>query len=623
MNWESCRFKHIAEKISDTDLNSMISVMIDNCDKYCIAERALGVTIENIINVMITVNINIKNEVSHIVDIDYFFKTHVKSPEFFTLIDETAKKEILREEDINWEELTLDEYDYYREECDLEEEYALMLKKEEILKDIIYKIAREAIRKRDERIYIRHKIGEHIDLATCSSHNPFNDYFEFYKDGGWGIADKNGIVIIRNHIRFKPSAITSMINIENCSFRIIQDIDTNLYGVLSIKSFKETINCLYDKIEIVKNSFDTNKHIIKVKKNDKWGCYNEDCSFIIDCKYDEIEIKSEWIEGSRDGHYLYPEINYNQYNCIYEGVRDLFDFEGNIIIGGYNHFEYDYKKHLKFYFGTLYERYSVQDEWLDYYLTKYKINYNNALCLVLDNHFRTLLQCNGHHLQIQLGTLFNSIQELKNNIPNGFLLSGYVDLSNYNLFIFLRKNNVDKYIVSNYIEWTLPNLSGKKKSGHWIDYFIEDDMVIIMRIGEDGNLLWNYKVNEIGKCCSDLYMYRIDDKVGFFSSKGVYSPLYAAITTDDNEGKTFVAQIQYYCKGKKTYPCFIPYRHYTINFLELTESGKLEKIRGIFNPKKYKWFPSNFIQKNSEVFTNNNKENMGTTYEGYNSHEPF
>lgn len=636
MNWRDSKYKHIAEKISDTDIDNMISVMIYNCDNNGIAEGE-NLRIENIINVMI--GIYDKKNMFHIVDIHYFLKTYINNPVFFTLVDETANSEILRLDNFNWDYNNIDDFDYYWEDFQ-DENFTLLLNKETIYKEILYQIAQEAIRRRNQRHLIRYKKGDHIDLNNCNSLNSYHDKIEFYKDGGWGIADKNGIVIITNHIRYKPSTTPSILMKENCPFRIIQDMDTNLYGVLSLESYEEVIQCLYEKIEVLRIAHKTNKYIIKAQIKGKWGCYDEDFSLIVDCKYDEICLNVEWIEGYRDGSYLFSEVDFNKYDKIYDGVKDLYDNEGNLLIGGYNHFDFK-KEYFLFYFGTVYENYCIKktdfdfysNDWYDYSLFSYRLNYNNALCLVLDRHFRTIINSNGHYLQVPIGTIINSVQELTILFSDNYLLSGYVEFSDYNRFIYLQKTKTDCFIISNYYEGPILDPFGNHDGqGQWQDYFIEDDEVIILRIIEDGTISWRYKVNEISSLDLSRHIYRVDDKVGFFSINGIYRPMFAAVTTDNNEGKTYAAEIVYHKSERYKHfwnPFNLSHDQYTLRFWEITHNGTLVKIndkRKIFNPTKYKWFPCNFLEKYSfvkNVIEGNYEDNKTSLYEKYGGYNEY
>ena len=606
MDWEDFVYKHIAEKISEDDIDRMIDVMIDNCDKsgkYYESHKA-----------------------------EQFIKEYIHSPEVIKMIEDTAEKEIKGDSnDIKKRKRRFMLNDF--------EEVNIYFRKGQICERILNKIERFARKKRAERIYSRVQIGEKVDFNSCISHSSFLGKVVFYKDGGWGIADENGIVIVKNHLSQKPSWTNNLHEVRNSPYFIIQDRDTGLYGVLSLDNFKEVIHCLYDKIKSVSywNGKET-KYIVKVKNNDKWGCYDEDCSFIIDCKYDEISILDGWIECCRDGDFLYPEVDYNKYSSIYDGTKDLFDIEGNLLIGGYNHLEFEYKQYFKFYFGTKYEHYYVKRT--DFYdneidLIRYKLNFEDSLCLVLDRTLTTVIKSNGQYQQIPFGKIFQSFQDLKDYLPNDFLLQGYVDLSDINTFIYLKKSNVEKYIISEYFEGFTADIPGDTicEPGRWIDNFIEDDEVIIIRILGDGTLSWRSKVNEIGNVYYCGRSYRLGDKVGFYSANGVSSAIYAAVSIDSQDGKTYVAQISY--KGevridKRWNPNYIQHKKYNLEFYEITKDGekiKMEDDWKVFNPRKHNWFPSDFLKKNGlvddDVAGGYSYEGSGLSYEKYGGYNGY
>lgn len=606
MDWEDCEYMHIAERISDADIDKLIDIMIDNCDKN-------GKCFESY-------------------NAEEIIKEYIHSPEVITMIEDTAEKEIKCDSnDIKKRKRHFIPNDF--------EEVNISFRKRQICERILSKIERVARKKRADRIYSRVQIGEKVDFNSCISHSSFLGKVVFYKDGGWGIADVNGNVLVKNHLSQKPSWTNNLHNVRNSPYFIIQDRDTGLYGVLSLDNFKEVIHCLYDKIESVSywNGKET-KYLVKVKRKDKWGCYDEDCSFIIDCKYDEISILDGWIECCREGYFLYPEIDYNKYGSIYDGTKDLFDIEGNLLIGGYNHLELEYKQYFKFYFGTKYENYHIkQTDFYDneYYLTNYRLNFEDSLCLVLDRKLTTVFKCNGQYRQIPFGKTFQSLQDLKDYLPNEFLLQGYVDLSDIGAFIYLKKSNGEKYIISDYIDRGVEDLLGDTicEPRRWIDTFIEDDEVIIIRILGDGTLSWRTKVNEIGTFFPVGQLYRLGDKVGFYSENGISSANYAAVSIDNQDDKTYVAQISYKKEeriDKRWNHNFILHKNYILEFYEITKNG--EKIRKeddwkLFNPTKHKWFPSDFLKKNGLVYDDvaggYAYESSGLSYEKYGGYNGY
>ena len=608
MNWEGFRYKDIAETISNSDIDNLIDVMIDNYDKDGKWYEEYNLKESNSKNSILLYLLNRTGleKTSHA--FDFISKNAPHLLNTLNLIDKTARQEIEKEGSINYDPFWFTDSQY--KEINIESRI------EKIGRDILIRISKVAKQKRNDRIFYRLPIGEIVDLSFCTSHSPFNGKIEFCKDGGWGIADKEGYIIVKNHLVEQPSNTHKIFNKENCPYRLIQDRDTELYGVLSLETFKEVIHCIYEEIEVAEYQYsNTKKHFLKVKKNEKWGCYDEDCSFIIDCKYDDINIIAEWIEGCRDGDFLYSEIDFNKYNKIYEGFKDLYDTEGRIMLSGYNLLEYEYGQCFKFYFGTKYESYieketTIYNDVID--LQQYRINYDKSQCLVLDRHFRTIFKNNGQYTQIPLGEKVHSKQELEYLLPNDLLLSGYVDLSDWDSFIYLKRRNAEKFIASNYIEEVNVEFFGKKiyEPGYWVDEFIEDDEVTILRIAKNKSILWSFRANEIGNSRSGLHLYRLSNKVGFFSYEKISNAMYSAISTDFQDKKTYIAQKQ----------------RNEIFFFEMNEIGELIELED-FNPQKHSWFPNDFLSKNGliEYVANNyyNDDDDSPSYEKYGGYNGY
>ncbi len=583
MNWEGFRYKDIAETISNSDIDNLIDVMIDNYDKDGKWYEEYNLKESNSKNSILLYLLNRTGleKTSHA--FEFISKNAPHLLKTLDLIDKTARQEIEKEGSINYDPFWFTDSQY--KEINIESRI------EKIARDILIRISKVAKQKRNNRIFHRLSIGEIVDFNSCTSHSLLNGEIEFCKDGGWGIADKDGHVIVKNHLIDQPSNTHKLFNQKNCPYCLIQDRDTERYGVLSLETLKEVIHCIYDKIEVVEYRYgNTKKHILKVEKNEKWGCYDEDCSFIVDCKYDDINIIEEWIEGCRDGGFLYSEIEFNKYNSIYEGVKDLYDTEGNIVLGGYNLLEYEYgHRFFKFYFGTKYDDYveqaiTIYDDVID--LQQNRLNYENSRCLVLDRHFKTIIKSNGQYIQFPLGEMIQSKQELEYYLSNDLLLPGYVDLSDWDSFIYLKRRNTEKFLISDYVDEVNVELFGKKihEPGYWDDTFIEDDEVTILRIAKDRSILWSFRANEIGSFRSGQHLYRLGDKVGFFSCEKISNAMYSAITTDFQDKKTYIAQKQ---KNE-------------ILFFEMNEMGELIILED-FYPQKHSWFPNDFLSNNGLI----------------------
>ena len=605
MNWEECRYKNIAEKFSNDDIAKLIDAMIFNFDSR--GEYYAGHQVDKLINDCVS-----------------------NSSEILGLIQETAQREIkvIKESDpipFRWEFEDL-------------EGINIMLRKEDILNSILSIIKKDAIKKKEERYFLRLKEGDSVDFKSCDSYNPLKDVIEFYKDGGWGIADKNGKVLVKNHIAEMPSAIPFLFKLNGCPYRMIRDRDTGLFGVLSLKSFSEPIRCLYENIEAVEYWIEHSKNfILKVKKDGKLGCYDENCSLIIECLYDDIQIVSDLLECGKDGDCIYSESSNQESGKIYEGTKYLYDLYGHLLLGGYNYMDYQeyiYNKRFLFYFGTTYEEYLEKctiDNGDDIELSNYHINYEKPIiCLVLDSHFDTLLKDNRKSIRVPYGKIFQSIQELQNYIPSDYLLSGRVDLYDYasHSLIYMTKKNADKYVIYDFIPG-LPEPLFYSET-HWETHFIEDNEVIIAKI-DNGKISWRFKVNEICNTCRYL-LYRNGERVGFYSQHGVTAAVYSAVNIEAQDNKIYVAQItpgMLKSDNKIWNPNYIQHMGYTIQYFELLADGTLVKLQddwNIFCPKDYKWFPSNFKSKNGlmdELYDDCSYHEGGRSYEEYGGYNGY
>ena len=59
--------------------------------------------------------------------------------------------------------------------------------------------------------------------------------------------------------------------------------------------------------------------------DEKWGCFDENCALIIDCMYDDIRLKEEYLECTREGEsLLFDTLDKKGYDFIIEGKKDLY-----------------------------------------------------------------------------------------------------------------------------------------------------------------------------------------------------------------------------------------------------------------------------------------------------------
>lgn len=154
----------------------------------------------------------------------------------------------------------------------------------------------------------------------------------------WGVIDLSGNEIFS--IKYKnPIYGESSHEIFGENLILVENADTNRKGLVDF-SGNEIIPTIYSKIEHCENSGYIyvnlgGKEEIEPDclKNGLWGCYNLQGIEIIPVKFHAIHyINGYFIVGDDEN----IQINYNEFSNIYYGLYDLYDTEGNMIIGGFN-----------------------------------------------------------------------------------------------------------------------------------------------------------------------------------------------------------------------------------------------------------------------------------------------
>ena len=511
------KYQELIERLSVDEVNSAIKKMVDNYD--------------------LTGNfIDTSKDDTYLWDKERTFKKFFNlSQDFLELLDSMADGE---ENDLT----ILDKYG------------SGIVSRQDIFADLLEYLKSKAIRVLGDREYLRIPVGSKVDFDSCLLHMSYNNKVEFYKDGGWGIAEENGTVVVKNHLTSQPSKIQSLYYNYGSSYidnpyRIIQDRDTNKYGILSYESFQEIVHCLYDEIEVLDYYEDSTRHFfIMAEKNNKWGCFDERCALIIDFEYEVIEIVSGFLECIRTAEYFFYESSFE-----YEigGKKDLYDNEGTLLIGGYDNLFVD-NKYLKFYFGTYYEYYGGGDTDSQGYQVrprKVRLNFEMSKCLVLDREFKTIINNGNGVFRMPKGLRFQSVEHVESYVPSDYLLNYAVDLTDYNnLFIYLHSRYGEQHFFSDYIKEGFPSPkeqdndieaqskvyedSRKRLQELLGEYKMEldkdDSLVTIIRLTDDKRILWIDSVNEIVGRMFSLHacrVYRKGKKYGIFDGNGLKAAL--------------------------------------------------------------------------------------------------
>lgn len=127
-----------------------------------------------------------------------------------------------------------------------------------------------------------------------------------------------------------------------------------------------------------------------------WGVVTCNGKRVIDAKYLNFKIQSGFIVAGRDGHYFPDDDNddYNWYGSNFSGVYDLYNKEGELLIGGFREFEYDERNGVFiFFFGGEWKEYSAfDDDWNNIHITGYRFERGIDLWLILDKNLKTILR---------------------------------------------------------------------------------------------------------------------------------------------------------------------------------------------------------------------------------------
>jgi hypothetical protein len=501
-------------------------------------------------------------------------------------------------------------------------------KKDEIYRSLLDYLKSKADIILGNREHLRIPAGNVVVFKDCMLSGKYLDKIEFYKDGGWGIAEEDGTVLIKNHLKRKPSESHSPLcgcAFRNIPYRIIQDRDTELYGVLSISELYETIHCLYDKIEFVDYYEKSDRHFyIKAKKSGKWGCFDEKCALIIDFEYDVIRLEDKFLECIRDANYLLNDSLWER-ERYYEikGKRDLYDNEGTLLTGGYDNLFIDYH-FLQFYFSTSYEYYEEKETDLQNNsvpISKVRLTFKKSKCLVLDKEFNSIISNGNGLFRMPKWHRFNSLEDVERFVPSECLFRYNVDLSHYYFgFIYLYNNLGEQYFVPEHIQkgFESPEEMNDFYIKHSVplflpeavfdvcekpkDLFIDDTMVTIIKLNESKEIAWTAYANEVGMAEYTYFIYRKEGKVGFYDECGFYTASFDAITKHSPDGKIYVASFEYPPKTN----IYLNNLNYIVHYYRFDEDRNLIPVENnwkIFDPRKCEWLPKDFIEQNYEGYS--------------------
>ena len=249
----------------------------------------------------------------------------------------------------------------------------------------------------------------------------------------WGVINLSGKDICK--IKYKESIPV------NQSFTIVEDADTNCKGVIRIDGV-EIIPTIFSQIEeeylqnfdntsilYFKVAYGTSKNIdthryINRFLNGVWGIYDWKGEEIIPAKFYSVHSINNYFIVGKDRLVLndYKDEEY------YIGDYDLYDKEGNMIIGGFNHIEIN-NDYFILDFGVEVDRYwnimSKIGHPFDY---NERINNDKSISIILDKELKSLVPSHlisetDEDIKFEYDVLANNISKGK-----GILVGEYLKL---------------------------------------------------------------------------------------------------------------------------------------------------------------------------------------------------
>ena len=222
------------------------------------------------------------------------------------------------------------------------------------------------------------------------------------------------------------------------SYAIVEDADTNSKGIIRFDGI-EILPTIFSEIKEIypRNNNETSILYFLVAygsnensdglKNGIWGCYNWKGEEIIPVKFHSIHcIKNYFIVG--DDEYIGRD--YYSDGAYYIGTYDLYDKDGNMIIGGFNHIQIK-DKHFILQYGI-----EVKQHWETKYWGEipydeelnYEIVYENSLSIIIDEDLKSLVPIHlitdcEEEIKYEYDVLMNNVSE-----GQGILIGEYPNL---------------------------------------------------------------------------------------------------------------------------------------------------------------------------------------------------
>ena len=224
--------------------------------------------------------------------------------------------------------------------------------------------------------------------------------FDVRIEESWGVIDLFGKVIVSvKYSNPVPSSFDNAIVSAALSERLgVLNADgrekvPTVYEHLMMED--KVIYCGYGGYENNSSDYSSNNFFSGDIEGASWGVLTKEGVPIIDPLYDCFKEQDGYILAGRDGGFLGEgQHGFSFRESEYGGVYDLFDYEGNLILGGFNKFHKDEAHNLLyFHFGGGWEQECEDyDKWGNaIYYYSYQWNEGNGRWLVTDLNLTSII----------------------------------------------------------------------------------------------------------------------------------------------------------------------------------------------------------------------------------------
>lgn len=299
---------------------------------------------------------------------------------------------------INYREEEVEEYTIVDEDG---EEYEKMGEFSELSSmPVLYDDNHVLTSKQDKYGFVSIKGYESVPFIYDEINERSDSLFDVRIGDCWGVIDVTGKIIVS--IKYSSPIWGSFDN------SLVVDAMSGREGVLAedgrekvptvyehLMIEDQIIYCGYGGYENHSSEYSNNNFFSGDIDGARWGALTKDGVQIIDPVYDCIKETDGYLMAGRDGEFLGEGQHGHSYReSEYGGVYDLYDYEGNLILGGFNKFFKD-DEHglLYFHFGGKWKQDCEDyDKWGNaIYYYSYHFNEGNGRWLVTDHDLTSII----------------------------------------------------------------------------------------------------------------------------------------------------------------------------------------------------------------------------------------